>query len=92
MREKKDLKAGIEWAKANGADMGKASGFAKSLMKKVHSLPPILSEEQEFETVQEAAEFLGKETGAEIVVRREGGAEHEKASAAAPGKPALILE
>ncbi|MCP4646947.1 MAG: leucine--tRNA ligase [bacterium] len=92
MRDKKDLKAGIEWAKASGADMGKASGFAKSLMKKVHSLPPILSEEDEFETVQGAAEFLGKETGAEIVVRKEEGAEHEKASAAAPGKPALILE
>ena len=92
MREKKDLKAGIEWAKANGADMGKASGFAKSLMKKVHSLQPILSEEQEFETVQEAAEFLGKETSAEIIVRKEERAEHEKAAAAAPGKPALILE
>jgi leucyl-tRNA synthetase len=92
MRDKKDLKAGIDWAKSHGADMGKASGFAKSLMKRVHSLPPILGEEDEFEAIQDAAEFIGKETGAEIIVRKEDGAEHEKASAAAPGKPALILE
>ncbi|MBD3398450.1 leucine--tRNA ligase [Candidatus Micrarchaeota archaeon] len=94
MKDKKDLRAGIEWAKANGAEMGSASGFAKSLMKKVHSLPPVLGEEDELEALQDAAEFLAKETGAEVLVRKEDDASggHEKASAAAPGKPALILE
>jgi len=51
-----------------------------------------LDEETEFEAVSEAAGFLSRETGAEVVVRREDGAKHEKAAAAAPGKPALILE
>ena len=93
MREKKDIRAGIEWAKANGVrDMGKASGFAKSLMKKVHSLGAILTEEQELSAVNDAKEFLSKETGAEVIVRKEEGAEHEKAGAAMPMKPALILE
>ena len=93
MREKKDMRSALEWAKSNGvADMGKASGFAKSLMKKMHSLGPILSEEQELSALEDAERFICKEIGAELVVRREEGAEHEKAGAAAPGKPALILE
>jgi leucyl-tRNA synthetase len=94
MRGKKDLKAGIEWANAHGADMGKASGFAKSIMKRVHSLPPILSEDDEFVAINSAVEFLRKETGATVIVRKEADASegHEKASASAPGKPALILE
>jgi leucyl-tRNA synthetase len=92
MREGKEMKAGIEWAKGNGADMGRASAFAKGLMKKVHSLGAILGEEEEFEVLKGAASFLGKELGAEVVVRKESEGGHEKAGAAAPGKPAIVLE
>lgn len=92
MREGKEMKAGIEWAKGNGADMGKASAFAKGLMKKVHSLGAILGEEEEYSVLSGAASFLGKELGAEVIVRKESGGGHEKAGAAAPGKPAIVLE
>ncbi|MBD3390146.1 leucine--tRNA ligase [Candidatus Micrarchaeota archaeon] len=93
MREKKDMRAGIEWAKANRVeDMGAASKFAKSLLKKVHSLPAVLGEEEELGALEDAKAFISRETGAEVVIGREGGAEHEKAAAAAPGKPAIILE
>jgi leucyl-tRNA synthetase len=92
MREKKDMRAGIEWAKENNADMGKASAFAKSLMKKVHSLGPILSEDGEFTVLSDAASFLSKELGAQVIVRKETEGGHDKAGAAAPGKPALVLE
>lgn len=92
MREKKDMRAGIEWAKEHNADMGKSSAFAKSLMKKVHSLGPILSEEEEFSVLSDASAFLAKELGAEVFVRKETEGGHDKAGAAAPGKPALVLE
>ncbi|MBN2121937.1 leucine--tRNA ligase [Candidatus Micrarchaeota archaeon] len=92
MREKKDMRAGIEWAKENNADMGKASAFAKSLMKKVHSLGPILSEDEEFSVLSDASSFLSKELAAELIVRRETEGGHDKSGAAAPGKPALVLE
>lgn len=94
MKEKKEIKAGLDWASKNKLDMGKASAFAKSLLKKVHSLPAILDEKTEFEALSEAEKFLSKELGAEVVVRKEEGAAkgHEKASSASPGKPAIILE
>jgi len=92
MREKKDMRSAIEWAKANGADMGKAPGFAKSLMKKMHALGPVLSAEQELAALTDAQSFLAKELDAEVVIAPEDGAVHEKASSAAPGKPAIILE
>lgn len=93
MRDKKDLQGGIEWAKGNAVgDMGAASAFAKSLMKKVHSLPPVLDEGQEHEALSDASGFLEKELGAEVVVRGESEGGHEKARNAVPGKPAIVLE
>ncbi len=93
MREKKDIRAGLEWAKANRVeDMGAASKFAKSLLKKIHSLPSVLGEDEELGALEDAKAFLSRETGAEVVVEKEVGAGHEKAAAASPGKPAIILE
>ena len=92
MREKKDMRSAIEWAKANEVEMSKVPGFAKSLMKKMHALGPILNAEQELTALTDAQEFLAKEIGAEVVIGPEVGAEHQKASSASPGKPAIILE
>jgi len=92
MRESKQVPAAMEAAKAGGADMGKASRFAKSLLPKVHALPEALPPEKELEALEGAAEFLSKECGCEVVVGSEEGAKHEKASVAAPGKPAIMLE
>ncbi len=93
MREKKSIGAGIEWAKTHNLDMKRASVFAKSLMKRVHSMKPALNEEMELSAIKSAIEFLSKESGAEILVlKEEEGGKHEKASTANPGKPALVLE
>ncbi len=94
MRESKNMNPALEWARKNKADMGKAAAFAKGLMKRVHALQPALSEEVEFSALFDASEFLSKELGARVVVKKEADAAagHEKASVAAPGKPAIILE
>jgi leucyl-tRNA synthetase len=94
MRESKNMNSALEWARKNKADMGKAAAFAKGLMKKVHSLQPALNEETEFSALSDASEFLSRELGAKVVVRKEADAAagHEKALIASPGKPAIILE
>jgi len=92
MREKKDLKELVEWAKKRKLDIGEASRFGKALMAKVHSLPEALPPGDEYEALQEAASFLSAELGAEVTVRREEEGGHQKASNAMPGKPAIVLE
>lgn len=94
MRNSKNMNTALEWARKNKVDVGRAAAFAKGLMKRVHSLPDALSEEAEFSALSDASVFLSRETGAQVVVRKEMDApkEHEKASVSSPGKPAIILE
>jgi leucyl-tRNA synthetase len=92
LRERKDLKALMEWAKGEGLDMGAVSKFGKALMGKVHSLPEVLGPSEEYESLSDSAGFLAKELGAEVEVRKEEEGGHPKASQALPGKPAIIIE
>ncbi|MDD2655918.1 MAG: leucine--tRNA ligase [Candidatus ainarchaeum sp.] len=106
MRERKNLKDLMEFGKKGKLDMESVSRFGKGLMGKVHSLPDVLPSKEEYGALHDAAGFLSKELGAEVVVRKEedylkadssaglkvmeGG--HPKASNAMPGKPAIVLE
>ncbi|MEM4707193.1 MAG: leucine--tRNA ligase [Candidatus Anstonellales archaeon] len=66
--------------------------MAKALMKKVHSLPPSIPFNLEFEHIKDAREFLSKEFGAEVFVLSEEEGRHEKARQALPLKPAIVIE
>ncbi|MEM4216301.1 MAG: leucine--tRNA ligase, partial [Candidatus Anstonellales archaeon] len=66
--------------------------MAKALMKKVHSLPPSIPFDLEFEHIKDAREFLSKEFGAEVFVLSEEEGRHEKARQALPLKPAIVIE
>lgn len=92
MREKKNLKDLMAWGKGSKANMKEVSKFGKGLMPKVHSLPDVLPSKDEYDALRDAASFLSKELGAEVVVRKEEEGGHPKASNAMPRKPAIVLE
>lgn len=92
MRERKNLKDLAEFGKKANLDMGEVSRLGKGLMGRVHSLPEALSPAEEHDALLDAAAFLSRELGAEVVIRKEEEGGHAKASNAMPGKPAIVLE
>ena len=79
-------------ASAEKMPMKDVQNVAKTLMKNVHALPEILSEDEEMAVLMDGKEFLANEYSCEIVVLPEEGATHEKARSAMPGKPAIVIE
>ena len=92
MKEKKNLKELMEFGKKCKLNMEEVSRFGKGLMPRVHSLIEVLPSRDEYDALHDAASFLSKELGAEVVVRKEEDGGHPKASNAMPGKPAIVLE
>lgn len=72
--------------------MKELTGMAKQLMKNVHSLPDILSKDDEFSSLKDAEKFLSNESGAEVLVMHDSEGKHPKAKNAIPGKPAIVIE
>ncbi|MBI5051385.1 leucine--tRNA ligase, partial [Candidatus Micrarchaeota archaeon] len=66
--------------------------ITKQLMKNAHSLPEVLSEKDELETLTESDSFFETELKCEVHVRSEAEGKHERAKNALPGKPAIVLE
>ncbi len=91
-KEKKDFQGIMEAAKEAGLPMKDAPGVVKQLMRNIHSLPPILAEDEEAEVLADAQKFLSKEYCCDIVVLKDSETDHPKAKSALPGKPAIVLE
>lgn len=72
--------------------MKDATRIVKAWSKKMHTLPPILTEQQEFETLQHAQSFFSEQLNCKVHILREKGAKHDKAKNSLPGKPAIVLE
>ncbi|MBU0590859.1 leucine--tRNA ligase [Candidatus Micrarchaeota archaeon] len=79
-------------AAAEKMPMADVQRVGKQIMKNIHSLPDALSEKEEFEALNDAVGFLGKEFSCNIEVIHEDKADHPKAKAALPDKPAIVLE
>ncbi|MEW5996192.1 MAG: leucine--tRNA ligase [Candidatus Micrarchaeota archaeon] len=92
LMEEKDMKKLMESGKKKKLDMEALGRFGKALMGKVHSLPAVLPAAEEYASLSDAAPFLSRELGAEVIVRKEEEGGHPKASNAMPGKPAIVLE
>ncbi|HSB47314.1 MAG TPA: leucine--tRNA ligase [Candidatus Bilamarchaeum sp.] len=73
-------------------DMKAVQIVAKQIMKNVHSLAMPLAEKDELDALRDAEAFLSREYSCKVEVRPEAGAAHEKAKAALPGKPAIVIE
>jgi leucyl-tRNA synthetase len=91
-REKKNFQDVMKSASTEGLPMKEAQGVMKQIMKNVHSLPQVLSSEEELDTLKDAREFLSAEFECEIDVYPEEDGKHPKAKAALPGKPAIMIE
>ncbi|MGC9005073.1 MAG: leucine--tRNA ligase [Candidatus Micrarchaeia archaeon] len=91
LREKKNIGEFMKSAKGI-MDPTSLQQIAKNLIKKVHSLPPSIPFNSEFEHLSEAKDFLSKEFRAELFVISEEEAKHEKAKQALPLKPAIVIE
>ena len=91
-KEKKKFDVVMKEAAAKGMPMKEVQNVAKQFMKNVHSLPEILSSEDELDALQDALNFLSTEYGCEIMVTAEEKGQHPKAKAALPGKPSIVLE
>ncbi len=99
VREEKRVDTAIKRAMADAELKGKAKDVAKlvpQLAKEVGSLSAlVLTPEEELRALSDAAEFLGREFGAEVIVRGEEKAEGEQAKKAAnakPMKPSIFIE
>jgi len=79
-------------ANAEKMPMKEVATVAKSVMKNVHGLPSVLSEKEEFDALDDAKGFLGREYSCEVLVAKEEGAVHPKAKSALPNKPAILIE
>jgi leucyl-tRNA synthetase len=79
-------------AAAEGMPMKEVQNAAKQLMKNVHSLPEILSAQEELDALSDAKAFLAHEYSCEVTILPEDKAKHEKAKSAMPGKPAIVIE
>jgi leucyl-tRNA synthetase len=79
-------------ANAEKMPMKDVQSVAKQIMKNVHSLSVPLSQKDELDALRDAADFLAKEYFCAVEVLPEEEAKHEKAKAALPEKPALVLE
>jgi len=66
--------------------------MTKQLMKNVHSLPEILSGDEELSALEDAKEFFKSEFSAEVEILPEENGKHPKAQNALPNKPAIVLE
>ncbi|MBS7251814.1 MAG: leucine--tRNA ligase [Candidatus Freyarchaeota archaeon] len=67
-----------------------AVNYAQKLLKNPRH--EMLTQEIEFQTLSEAAEFLAKEFGAKVEVLRAEESKHEKARMAEPLKPGVLIE
>jgi leucyl-tRNA synthetase len=72
--------------------MKQLTTLTKQLVRNAHSLPAILSGENELEALKDAESFLSKEFECKITVLPESEGKHEKARNATPGKPAIVIE
>ncbi|MBU0533090.1 leucine--tRNA ligase [Candidatus Micrarchaeota archaeon] len=72
--------------------MKEAQAVVKQIIRNVHSLPDVLSTEDELATLKDAERFLSKEYECKVIALLEDEGKHPKAKAALPGKPAIILE
>jgi leucyl-tRNA synthetase len=72
--------------------MKQLTTLTKQLVRNAHSLPEILSAEEELTSLKDAEQFLSKEFDCSVTVHPESEGKHEKARNASPGKPAIILE
>lgn len=91
-REKKNFQATMQAASSEGLPMKEAQAVMKQILKNVHSLPQVLSSEDELDTLKDAVKFLSDEFECEIEVFPEEEGKHPKAKAALPGKPAIMIE
>ena len=76
--------------KSNGQS---ALKYGQFLQKKLRDLAEILSTEEEYTAVKEAASYLSEAfEGAEIEVIKADESDHPKSANASPGKPAIFVE
>jgi leucyl-tRNA synthetase len=91
-KEQKKFDLIMKAAGAEGMPMKEAQNVIKQIIRNVHALPDVLPAQEELSTLKDAEGFLSSEYGCEVAVLSEEGAEHPKAKAALPGKPAIVLE
>lgn len=72
--------------------MKQLTTLTKQLVRNAHSLPEILSAEEELSSLKDAESFLSKEFGCPVAVLPEAEGKHDKARNASPGKPAIVIE
>jgi leucyl-tRNA synthetase len=72
--------------------MKQLTALTKQLMRNAHSLPDIVSTQDELSALKDAEPFLSKEFGCKVTVLPESEGKHEKAKNASPGKPAIVIE
>ncbi|QQG39379.1 MAG: leucine--tRNA ligase [Candidatus Aenigmatarchaeota archaeon] len=72
-----------------GQDIAK---YVPTLQKRVHELQAdVLTEDEEYEALKSAAEFLQKETGAAVEIVRASASKEQKARAADVHKPGILI-
>ncbi|MBI2079211.1 leucine--tRNA ligase [Candidatus Micrarchaeota archaeon] len=72
--------------------MADVQRITKQLMKNVHSLPEVMGEKDELETLTEAGPFFETELKCNVHILTEDKSKHERSKNALPGKPAIVLE